>query len=190
MVVSVQGNSISTKSVVYPFYTMYSSVSPLNNTIDCYAFRKDSGLSTDSTFLCFYTDTTKLLSKDNVKGYALPAIETSGSRFLSIISPISIDSIFNRRLQLRWYDGSGTFLDSLFITRPTSDFVFDIAPLPNNKFMLSGNTTLYLKDSKGNSIRTAHGLIMIIDDKGTVEFSKQLPQWQTLKRITRMDEST
>lgn len=95
MVVNVHGNSVITKSVVFPFYTMYYNVRSLNNTIDCYAFRKDRGLSTDSTFLCFYTDTTKLLAKDNVKGYALPAIETSGGRFMTVVSPISIDSTIN-----------------------------------------------------------------------------------------------
>ncbi len=190
IVLNVQGNSVTSKSVAFPFYTMYYNVRPLHNTIDCYAFRNDRGLATDSTFLCFYTDTTKLLSKDHLKGYALPAIETSGGRFMAVVSPISIDSTINRRLQLRWYDGSGRFLDSLVITRPTSDFIFDIAPLPNNRFMLSGNTTLYRKDANGNTSRTAHGLIMIIDDKGTVEFTRQLPQWQTLKRIMPMDERT
>jgi PKD repeat protein len=184
------GNTPLITTASFPFYTMYYNVHPLQNTIDCYAFRKDRGLATDSTFLCFYTDTTKLLARDNIKGYALPAIETSGGRFMTVVSPISIDSTINRRLQLRWYDGAGTFLDSLVITRPTSDFIFDIAPLPNNRFMLSGNTTLYYIDSQGDSRRTAQGLIMIIDDKGTVEFTKQLPQWQTLKRIMPMDDRT
>ncbi len=189
-IVGFQGDNLKITSVQFPFYTMYYRIHSLHNTIDCYAFRKDRGLSTDSTFLCFYTDTTKLLAKDNLKGYALPAIETSGGRFMTVVSPISIDSTINRRLQLRWYDGAGTFLDSLVITRPTSDFIYDIAPLPNNRFMLSGNTTFYLKDSQGNTTRTAQGLIMIIDDKGTVEFTKQLPQWQTFKRIMPMDERT
>jgi PKD repeat protein len=178
------------RSVLSLFKTRYYTVRALPNTIDCYSFRKDRGLSTDSSFLCFYTDTTKLLAKDNVKGYALPAIETGSGRFLSVVSPLTLDSIASKKIQLRWYNSSGVFVDSLTITRPTSDFIYDITRIPNNKYMMCGNTTIFLKDSKGNTTTTQNGLILIMDENGTVEFARQLPQWKKLKRITKMDDNT
>ncbi|MBK9249227.1 MAG: PKD domain-containing protein [Ignavibacteria bacterium] len=115
-----------------PFFTMDYNVRALSNNIDCYSFRDDRGHTSPMSYLCFYKDTKQLLKKDNIKGYALPAVETADGRFMSVVSPISNDTTINRRIQLRWYSSTGTFLDSAYITRPTSDFILDISPLTDN----------------------------------------------------------
>jgi len=173
-----------------PFFTMDYTVRALPNSIECYSFREARGLTSPMSYLCFYKDTKQLLNKDNIRGYALPAVETSDGRLMSIVSPLSSDSTINRRIQLRWYSSTGTFLDSTYIIRPTSDFILDITPLPNNKFMLCGNTTLYHTNKSGDSWKTSQSVFLIIDENGRVEFSHQVPQWLMFKKITKMDDRT
>lgn len=179
-----------TKHSLFPFFTMYYTVSTLRGSIDCYSFRSDRGLLSDSSYVCFYRDTTTLLAKDAVKGYVLPAVETNANKFLSVVSPLRGDSVASKQLQLRWYGTGGTFIDSMFISRPYSDFIVDIIRIPNNKYMLCGNSTTSVNDDNGNISSTVSGLILIMDEKGSIEYTKYLPQWSTLKRITRMDDET
>lgn len=176
--------------VKFPFYMMYYSVQPLKNTIDCYSFRKDRQLISDSSFLCFYSDTNKLLAKDDIKGYALPAVETSTDTYLSVVSPLTLDTNESKKIQLRWYDSGGKFIDSTIIIRPTSDFIYDIIRIPNNRYLMCGMTTLYYTDSDGKLKSTPQGLLLVMNENGTIERTKYLPQWTKLKRITKMDEET
>jgi len=168
--------------VKYPYFGLYNRVRPLNNTIDCFAFRDVLDFSRNLTILCFYIDTTKLLTKDSIIGYALPAVETSNNTFLSVVSPLTFDSVESRKIQIRRYNSSGIFFDSTVIYRLTFDFIYDIIRIPNNRYMLCGTTNISSKE--------VYGLILIMDENGTVEYSKSVPQWKKLKRITRMDDNT
>ena len=162
--------------VDFPFLTGYYTVRPLKNSIDCYSFRKEENIpSNNISYLSFYTNTNTLLSVDTIPGYALPAIETGTSRMLSVVSPAD----GSKWLQFRWYDPNGSFIDSTVIVRPNYEFIYDIIRLPNNKYMLCG----YSGDTK-------NGLLLIIDEHGSVELRKEVPQWNTLKKITKMDDST
>ncbi|MBS1537550.1 MAG: PKD domain-containing protein [Bacteroidetes bacterium] len=177
----LHGNN-NQQSINFPFATAFYTVKPLKNNIDCYVFREKESISSNTT-LCFYSDTNKLLSKDPIEGYAIPAVETSSNQLVCVVSPTKLDSL-GARIYLRYYTSNGSFINSTIIPRLKFEFINDIIRLPNNKFLLSG----YTENFDGG--RHLNGLILIVDEAGNVELTKELPQWQTFIRIMKMDEET
>ncbi len=174
----------------FPIFSYFFTVRPLKNNVDCYVFRSDRTLTSTTSAICFYADTVTLLNKYSVYGYALPPIETpDNSKVMTVVSPVFKDSLSARWLQLRWYSPSGIFLDSLTIATNEFECILDIAPLPNNKFMLCGFTA---KSDVVNQrfVYTYKGLLLIMDERGTIEYRRQLPQWYSFRNITSMNNQT
>ena len=168
-----------------PFLTINYEVRSLDNGIDCYAFRKTRAIHSDTSYLCFYKDTTKLLKNDTIAGYALPVIGTPTGTMLTVVSQPLKDTS-GTTLQLRWYDNDGQFIESKFIKRNQYEFILDIVRMPNNKYLLCGSTGYF------DSLLRYHdrALLLIMDENGTVEYRKDVPAWKIFKRITRMDDNT
>ena len=173
---------VSQQEIKFPYFTPYYTVRALKNNIDSYVFREKEALSSNTT-LCFYTDTNKLLTKNPINGYALPAIEYGIDKMLSVVSPMLLDST-GAKLNFRLYDSKGLFEDSIVIHRKKYERIYDIVRLPNNKYMLCGYTENF------DNGYTPNGLLLITDEKGNVDYSKELPQWYSLMSITKMDEHT
>ncbi|MFN8360569.1 MAG: PKD domain-containing protein [Candidatus Kapaibacterium sp.] len=181
---SVFNGSAGNQTKNYPFATFYYTVRALANGIDCFSFRNNNALEYTTT-LCFYQDTTKLLAKDIINGYALPAI---GARSDDMVSLVTMPQMHSQgtALQLRRYTKDCMFIDSTLIKGNSLESIYDILRMPNNKYLLCGDTplrdTIY-KNRRG-------GVFIIMDELGTIEYRKELPQWYSLKSITKMDDRT
>ena len=181
---TILNSSTNNRTANYPYSTYYYTVRPLSNGIDCFSFRPNNSIGF-STTLCFYQDTTKLIAKHSMNGYALPAIETSSEDMISLVSMQQKHSQ-GTTLQLRRYNKDCIFIDSTLIKGNSAELIYDILRMPNNKYLLCGvtslNDTMY-KNRVG-------GVFMIMDESGTIEYRKELPQWYSLKSITKMDNRT
>jgi PKD repeat protein len=183
-VTSILNSSTNNRTANYPYSTYYYTVRPLSNGIDCFSFRPNNSIGF-STTLCFYQDTTKLIAKHSMNGYALPAVATSSEDMLSLVSMQQKHSQ-GTTLQLRRYNKDCIFIDSTLIKGNSVEFIYDILRMPNNKYLLCGVTSLSDTMYKNR----VGGVFMIMDESGTIEYRKELPQWYSLKSITRMDDRT